>query len=75
MSENKCKFCGSGELVYHQYIGDSKCQSCGSWQNVCPNCQSEDIRNGHCYDCGHWIGEEDSDVECEGCANELEKGW
>ena len=31
---NKCKFCGSTELVYHQYIiCDSKCQECGEWQN------------------------------------------
>ena len=29
-----CKFCGSNELVYHQYIiCDSKCQDCGEWQN------------------------------------------
>jgi len=29
-----CKFCGSTELVYHQYIiCDSKCQDCGEWQN------------------------------------------
>jgi len=31
---SKCKFCGSTELVYHQYIiCDSKCQECGEWQN------------------------------------------
>ena len=30
---NKFKFCGSTELVYHQYICDSKCQECGEWQN------------------------------------------
>jgi len=30
----KCKFCGSTELVYHQYaIQDSSCQECGEWQN------------------------------------------
>ena len=34
MEETKCKFCGSTELVYHQYIiCDSKCQECGEWQN------------------------------------------
>ena len=31
---SKCKFCGSTELVYHQYIiCDSKCQECGEWQD------------------------------------------
>ncbi|MBC8296644.1 MAG: hypothetical protein H8E55_12705 [Pelagibacterales bacterium] len=31
---SKCKFCGSTELVYHQYIiCDSKCQECSEWQN------------------------------------------
>ena len=34
ISEQKCKFCGSTELVYHQYIiSDSSCQECGEWQN------------------------------------------
>ena len=34
MNEDKCKFCGSTELVYHQYtIRDSSCQECGEWQN------------------------------------------
>ena len=34
MSKEKCKFCGSTELVYHQYvICDSACQECGEWQN------------------------------------------
>ena len=34
MSEEKCKFCDSTELVYHQYvICDSSCQECGEWQN------------------------------------------
>ena len=33
MEETKCKFCGSAELVYHQYtICDSICQECGKWQ-------------------------------------------
>jgi hypothetical protein len=37
---SKCKFCGSTELVYHQYvICDSSCQECGEWQN------GETIRN------------------------------
>jgi hypothetical protein len=34
MNEEKCKFCDSTELVYHQYvICDSSCQECGEWQN------------------------------------------
>ena len=33
MNKEKCKFCGSDELVYHQYvICDSACQDCGEWQ-------------------------------------------
>lgn len=29
-----CKFCGSDDLVYHQYvIYDYSCQSCGEWQD------------------------------------------
>ena len=33
MIKEKCKFCGSTELVYHQYvIQDSSCQECGEWQ-------------------------------------------
>ena len=31
---NKCKFCGSKELTYHQYIiMDYSCDDCGEWQN------------------------------------------
>jgi|TARA_R110000751_G_scaffold2805_1_gene14853 hypothetical protein len=30
----KCKFCGSKELTYHQYIiMDYSCCECGEWQN------------------------------------------
>jgi len=30
---NKCKFCGSDELTYHQYIiEDYHCAECGEWQ-------------------------------------------
>ena len=33
MSKEKCKFCDSTEIVYHQYvICDSMCQECGEWQ-------------------------------------------
>ena len=33
MNKEKCKFCGSTEMVYHQYIiCDSMCQKCGEWQ-------------------------------------------
>ena len=28
----KCKFCGSLEVSYHQYIGDGYCNECGKWQ-------------------------------------------
>ena len=34
MEKEKCKFCDSEELVYHQYIiCDNSCQECGKWQN------------------------------------------
>ena len=34
INKEKCKFCGSTELVYHQYIiNDSSCKECGEWQN------------------------------------------
>ena len=29
----KCKFCGSLEVVYSQYVGDATCQECGKWQS------------------------------------------
>jgi len=28
----KCKFCGSHEVEFLQYIGDAYCGSCGTWQ-------------------------------------------
>ena len=28
----KCRFCGSLEVVFFQYIGDASCQECGKWQ-------------------------------------------
>jgi ribosomal protein S27E len=28
----KCRYCGSLEVVYNQYIGDGSCQECGEWQ-------------------------------------------
>lgn len=28
----KCRFCGSLEVVYLQYIGDATCQMCRRWQ-------------------------------------------
>ena len=28
----KCKFCGSLEVVFLQYVGDAYCQECGTWQ-------------------------------------------
>lgn len=28
----KCKYCGSLEVVFLQYIGDAYCQDCGIWQ-------------------------------------------
>jgi len=28
----KCRFCGSLEVVYLQYVGDATCQECGRWQ-------------------------------------------
>jgi len=28
----KCRFCGSHEVTYNQYIGDACCSMCGKWQ-------------------------------------------
>ena len=28
----ECKFCGSLEVTFLQYIGDAQCGSCGAWQ-------------------------------------------
>lgn len=28
----ECKFCGSLEVVFLQYIGDAYCEECGVWQ-------------------------------------------
>ena len=34
MEKEKCKFCGSEELVYHQnIICDYSCEECGEWKN------------------------------------------
>ena len=30
---DRCDFCGSHEVTYHQYIGDSYCSDCGEWQS------------------------------------------
>jgi len=28
----QCKYCGSLEVVFLQYVGDASCQECGEWQ-------------------------------------------
>ena len=28
----QCRFCGSLEVTFHQYIGDACCGDCGKWQ-------------------------------------------
>ena len=28
----KCKFCGSLEVTFLQYVGDAHCDECGTWQ-------------------------------------------
>ena len=28
----KCRFCGSLEVSFFQYIGDASCAECGEWQ-------------------------------------------
>ena len=27
-----CKFCGSHEVTFLQYVGDAQCGDCGEWQ-------------------------------------------
>ena len=29
----KCRFCGSEELVYNSKVADDYCQECGKWQH------------------------------------------
>jgi len=28
----ECKFCGSLEVIFLQYVGDAYCEECGTWQ-------------------------------------------
>ena len=28
----KCRYCGSLEVTFLQYIGDAQCDDCGEWQ-------------------------------------------
>ena len=28
----ECKFCGSLEVIFLQYVGDAYCEECGRWQ-------------------------------------------
>ena len=30
--DTPCKYCHELTLIYHQYIGDARCESCGEWQ-------------------------------------------
>ena len=27
-----CRYCGSLEVTYFQYVGDASCSNCGEWQ-------------------------------------------
>ena len=27
-----CRHCGAHTAIYHQYIADARCESCGEWQ-------------------------------------------
>ncbi len=31
-SENPCPHCSAHTLIYHQYIADSRCETCGEWE-------------------------------------------
>lgn len=39
--EEPCPHCGKTLLIYHQYIGDAKCEGCGEWQDEPPGYNSE----------------------------------
>lgn len=28
----ECIHCGESSVIFHQYIGDGKCEDCGEWQ-------------------------------------------
>lgn len=30
--EHPCPNCGAHLLIYHQYIGDARCEGCGEWE-------------------------------------------
>ncbi len=31
-SEYSCDYCGEFTVIYHQYICDARCESCGKWE-------------------------------------------
>ena len=39
MEVQRCVYCESSEVTYHQYIGDGYCSDCGEWQTA------KDIKN------------------------------
>jgi len=31
-SEYPCDYCGEHAVIYHQYVGDAYCETCGKWE-------------------------------------------
>ena len=31
--QEPCKSCGEHTVIYHQYVADERCESCGDWQS------------------------------------------
>jgi len=31
--DETCLHCGAKTVIYHQYIGDACCETCGKWQD------------------------------------------
>lgn len=32
-TDEPCRYCGEKTVIYHQYIAEECCESCGKWQN------------------------------------------
>ena len=40
-SEYRCIYCDEYTVIYHQYIEDGCCESCGEWQEKCETSDCE----------------------------------
>jgi DNA-directed RNA polymerase subunit RPC12/RpoP len=40
----KCKYCGSLEVTFLQYVGDAQCAGCGEWQLDKAKGETEEVK-------------------------------